>query len=189
MAIREVLTWPDARLLEVASDVPLVDDAVRALIDDLFETMYDAPGVGLAATQIGVPWRVVVLDTRDDDGDKTPLALVNGRIVEREGSILWREGCLSLPGITAEVERSARVTVEFLDREGRPQRLEAEGLKAVCIQHELDHLDGHLYVDRLGRLERKATLIEYAEVQAEQEAEQAAERAAEVEPAAQRSAS
>ena len=171
MAIREVLTWPDPRLLEVASDVPLVDDAVRALIDDLFETMYDAPGVGLAATQIGVPWRVVVLDTRDDDGEKAPLALVNGRIVAREGTILWREGCLSLPGITAEVERSAHITVEYLDRDGQPQRLEAEGLKAVCIQHELDHLDGQLYVDRLGRLERKATLLEYEEVQAEGAAE------------------
>ncbi len=185
MAIREVLTWPDARLLEVASDVPRVDDAVRALIDDLFDTMYDAPGVGLAATQLGVPWRVVVLDTRDEAGQKTPLALVNGRIVEREGTILWREGCLSLPGITAEVERSARITVEYLDRDGQPQRLEAEGLKAVCIQHELDHLDGQLYVDRLGRLERKATLLEYAEVQAEE----AAERAADDAIAPQRSAS
>jgi peptide deformylase len=188
MAIREVLTWPDPRLLEVASDVPLVGDAVRALIDDLFETMYDAPGVGLAATQVGVPWRVVVIDTRDADGERAPLALVNGRIVAREGTILWREGCLSLPGITAEVERSARITVDYLDREGRPQRLEAEGLKAVCIQHELDHLDGHLYVDRLGRLERKATLLEYAEVRAEEAAERNDAPSVEVD-APQRSAS
>ncbi len=167
MALREVLTWPDQRLLEVAADVPLVDDAVRTLIDDMLETMYAAPGVGLAATQLGVPWRVVVMDCRDAEGERSPLALVNARIVDRAGTVLWREGCLSLPGVTAEIERSERVTVEYLDRDGEPQRLEAINLLAVCIQHELDHLDGHLYLDRLGLLERKATLLEYDDARAE----------------------
>ncbi|MCA9541546.1 MAG: peptide deformylase [Myxococcales bacterium] len=160
---RTVLIWPDARLLEVAKEVPTVDDTVRALVDDLLETMYAEDGVGLAATQIGVPWRVVVMDCAARSAEREPLALINGRIVEREGTVLWREGCLSLPGVTAEVERAEKIVVEYLDREGKAQRLAADGLLAVCVQHELDHLDGHLYVDRLGLLERKATLLDYAE--------------------------
>lgn len=163
MAVREVLTWPDPRLAQVAADVVSVDEAVRRLIDDLFETMYDEGGVGLAATQVGVPLRVVVLDCgpRGEAGEPRPLALVNARIVEREGTIVWREACLSLPGVSADVERAARIVVDYLDRDGLTCRLTAEGLDAVCIQHELDHLDGQLYVDRLGLLERKAVLLEY----------------------------
>ena len=178
MALREVLTWPDVRLLAVASEVPAVDAAVQTLIDDLFETMRHEDGVGLAATQVGVPWRVVVLDCgRGDVSD--PLALVNARIVAREGSIVWREGCLSLPGVTAEVERSARITVEYLDRDGRTCTREAQGLTAVCIQHELDHLDGHLYIDRLGVLERKATLLAYEDARSAADRFDAAVEAAE----------
>lgn len=167
MALRDVLTWPNARLLEVAADVPRVDAEVQTLIDDLFETMRAQDGVGLASTQVGVPWRVVVLDCGGDTPD--PLALVNARIVAREGTVVWREGCLSLPGVTAEVERSARITVAYLDREGVACTREASGLTAVCIQHELDHLDGHLYIDRLGTLERKATLLAYDDARTEAE--------------------
>ncbi len=165
MAVREVLRWPDPRLLEIADDVPEVDDGVRALAEDLVETMYTSGGVGLAATQIGVPRRVVVVDCspRDEDVERQPLVLINARIVEREGTILWREACLSLPGVSAEVERAEKIAVEFLSYEGTRHRLEADGLWSVCIQHELDHLDGQLYADRLGALERKATLQAYDE--------------------------
>ena len=162
MPIRPVLTWPDERLKAIADEVPLVDDGIRQLISDLFETMYDEQGVGLAATQIGVTHRVVVVDCEQDDGGR-PIALVNGRIVEREGTVIWREGCLSLPGVTAEVERSARIVVQYLDTNGESTTLEATGLLSICIQHELDHLDGQLYIDRLGLLERKATIADYDE--------------------------
>lgn len=159
MALRTVLTWPDERLREIAQDVPQVDDEIRTLVTDLFETMYAESGVGLASTQVGVPWRVVVLDC--GEGSPGPLALINAQITAREGTILWKEGCLSLPGITAEVERAAQITVRYLDPEGLPQQLTATGLTAVCIQHELDHLDGQLYIDRLGELERRAALLAY----------------------------
>lgn len=164
MALLEVLEWPDPRLLEIAEDVAEVTEEVRQLADDLLETMRDARGVGLASTQVGVPWRVVVVDVRPSDEASPPHLLINPRIVAREGTVLWREGCLSLPGITAEVERSERVEVAYLDRDGAPRTIEAEGLEAVCIQHELDHLDGRLYVDRLGTLERKMALDDYDDI-------------------------
>jgi peptide deformylase len=164
--IRTVLTWPDERLKEIAVDVEVVDDSVRALCKDLFDTMYDEAGVGLAATQIGDDRRVVVVDCAQADGGQ-PIALINGHIAEREGELLWSEACLSLPGITAEVERSARIIVEYLDRAGEARSLEATGLLSVCIQHELDHLDGQLYIDRLGQLERKAAIADYEEVRSQ----------------------
>ena len=173
MAIREVLTWPNPRLREIAQPVPTVNSEVKELVRDLYETMYDEGGVGLAATQIGVPLRVVVMDCGGEE--RAPLALINAEIVEREGTIFWPEGCLSVPGVTAEVERSAQITVEYLDADGAPQQLEAEGLLSVCVQHELDHLDGHLYFDRLAELERKATLIAYADAVAQAEEAQAEE--------------
>ena len=178
MALLEVLTWPDPRLLEVAQDVPEMNDEVRRFAADLTETMYSAGGVGLAATQVGTPWRVVVVDCTSAEEERRPLVLTNARITRREGSIIWREGCLSLPGVTAEVERSAQIVVEFLDQDGDLCRLETEGLEAVCIQHELDHLDGQLYVDRLGQLERAATLLAYDEARtqaADPEAHEAVE--------------
>lgn len=160
MTVRTVLTWPDKRLLATARPVEAVEPPIKQLVDDMFETMYDEGGVGLAATQIGVPLQVVVMDcgTRDDP---QPIALINPKITHRQGDIVWNEGCLSLPGVTAEVERAETVVVEYLDREGAAMRLEAGGLLAVCIQHELDHLDGRLYVDRLGKLERAAVLVDY----------------------------
>lgn len=166
MTVRTVLTWPDKRLLATARPVEEVDVPIQALVDDMFETMYAANGVGLAATQIGVPLDVVVMDcgTR---AAPAPLALINPRIVEREGLIVWNEGCLSLPGVTAEVERAERVVVEYLDREGEARKIEASGLLAVCIQHELDHLDGQLYVDRLGKFERLSVLGDYDRARAE----------------------
>ncbi len=161
MPVLEVLTWPDPRLLEIAEDVISVTDEVRRFADDLVSTMYAAPGVGLAATQVGVPWRIVAVDCGPRDEQARLHVFINGRITAREGTVLWREGCLSLPGITAEVERSAYIEVAYLDRQGRAQTLEASDLEAVCIQHELDHLDGRLYIDRLGQLERKSVLADY----------------------------
>lgn len=164
MPLRTVLTWPDPRLRDIAEPVDVVDESIQALVRDLFETMYAENGVGLAATQVGVPVRVVVMDCGGDE--PAPIALVNAEIVEREGSILWREGCLSVPGVTAEVERSERIVVNYLDEHGESQVLNADGLLAVCVQHELDHLDGQLYIDRLAELERKATLLAYDDAQA-----------------------
>ena len=163
MALRTVLTWPNPRLRDIATDVPCLDTEVLALVEDLFETMYAEEGVGLASTQIGVPLRVVVVDCSPEKDE--PLALINPKIVRGEGTILWREGCLSLPGVTAEVERFASIEVEFLNVAGRLVRYETDGLESVCIQHEIDHLDGQLYIDRLAVFERKATLLDYDEAQ------------------------
>lgn len=173
MPLREVLTWPNPRLREVARPVEVFDESVRALVEDMFETMYEEGGVGLAATQVGVPQRVVVIDCgpRDpEDPRRRPIALINPEIVEREGTIVWREGCLSLPGLTAEVERSMKVAVRFRQPDGAEQGLTAEGLFAVVVQHEIDHLEGQLYVDRLGVLERKAALMEYAALTPDEQA-------------------
>ena len=153
--VREILIWPDPRLAEKALPVDAVDAKVRALIDDMFETMYAAEGVGLAAPQIGVLQRVVVVDTSSADEDVKPFAMINPEILETEGTIRYREGCLSVPGEAEEVERAARVKVRFLDRDGNPVEMEATGLTAVCIQHECDHLNGVVFVDRLSALKRE----------------------------------
>ena len=160
MTVRTVLTWPDRRLLQSAEPVEAVDEPIKTLVADMFETMYAQNGCGLAATQLGIPLQVVVLDCGGED-DPQPLALINARIVERDGEVVWNEGCLSLPGITANVERAKTIVVEALDEEGEAIRVKAGGLTAVCIQHELDHLVGQLYVDRLGKLERLAALADY----------------------------
>ena len=160
---RKVLTWPDERLLVVAREVPVIDAEVRALVADMFETMQVEGGVGLAATQLGISLRVVVMDCSKRDERARPRAFINPRIVGRDGTVLWREGCLSVPGITAEVERAQRVVVEYRDIEGTLRAVELADLEAVCAQHEIDHLDGYLYVDRLGALERKAALLDYDE--------------------------
>jgi peptide deformylase len=136
----------------VARPVAAVDDRIRTLIADLFETMYAAPGIGLAATQCDVHERVIVVDV-SDAGDQ-PLALVNPEILEREGIERMDEGCLSVPGVFEEVERADRIRVRALDRDGKPFELDAAGLLAVCIQHEIDHLDGKLFVDYLSDLKR-----------------------------------
>ena len=167
MALRTVLTWPDERLRDCASDVMAVDDDIRNLVDDMFDTMYAEGGVGLAATQIGVTHRIVVIDCSAER--ERPIALINPQIVHGEGHILWREGCLSLPGVTAEVERFEKIEVEFLDQNGTPSRLTTSGLEAVCIQHEVDHLDGQMYIDRLAEFERKATLLDYNEARSQSE--------------------
>jgi peptide deformylase len=153
MAKLTILEFPDPRLRTRAAPVAVVDDAVRSLIDDMFETMYAAPGVGLAATQVNVHRRVLVADVSPEQDH--PLAFVNPEIVEREGTTEAEEGCLSVPGIFDKLStRSARIVVRALDRDGKPFELEADGLLAVCVQHEMDHLEGKLFVDYLSELKR-----------------------------------
>jgi peptide deformylase len=153
--IRTILHYPDKRLREKGVRVKAVTAEVQALADDMAETMYAAPGVGLAATQIGEPVALFVIDVATENEPSDLRVFINPEILERHEEILWTEGCLSFPGVQEEVERAAKVTVKALDREGRPFTLEAEGLLAVAIQHEFDHLQGVLMIDHLGPLKRR----------------------------------
>ena len=153
MAIRDILHYPDPRLRNRAEPVARVDDEVRQLIDDMLETMYAAPGIGLAAIQINVPQRVVTIDISERSDQ--PLCLVNPEILDLTGRVETEEGCLSVPGIYESVERADWIRARALDRDGQPFEFEAEGLLAVCVQHEIDHLDGKLFVDYLSQLKRQ----------------------------------
>lgn len=153
MAILEILHFPDSRLRNKAKPVEKVDSAVSQLVDDMFETMYEAPGIGLAANQVNVAKRVIVIDVSEEHNQ--PLCLINPEILEREGEEQMEEGCLSVPGIFDKVTRAERVKMRALDRNGELFELEADGLLAVCIQHEIDHLDGKLFVDYLSGLKRQ----------------------------------
>jgi peptide deformylase len=152
MAKLTILEFPDPRLRTRAAPVKTVDDRIRTLIDDMFETMYAAPGVGLAATQVDVHERVITIDISEDRSQ--PITLINPEIVSRDGIEEMEEGCLSVPGIFDKVRRAQRIRVRTLDREGQVQEFDAEGLLAVCIQHEMDHLEGKLFVDYLSELKR-----------------------------------
>lgn len=156
MPILEVLEFPDPRLRRVSEPVEQITSDLRRLTTDMLETMYDEPGIGLAAPQVGEPVRLIVLDTdwTEEGADRSPLVLVNPEIVERADKVVWTEGCLSVPEFTADVERAARVRVRGLDLDGHEFEEQAEGLRAVCFQHEVDHLNGVLFIDRLSRLKR-----------------------------------
>jgi len=153
--VREIVIWPDPILKKKASPVSQVDDSTRSLVNDMFETMYAADGVGLAAPQIGVLKQVIVLDTTPRQPESKPVAMINPQIIAMEGTTSYSEGCLSVPGEAEEVDRAARVTVKFLDVSGREQTIEADGLLAVAIQHETDHLQGTMFVDYLSPLKRE----------------------------------
>jgi peptide deformylase len=153
--IRTILHYPDKRLRDKGERIAAVTPEIRALADDMAETMYAAPGVGLAATQIGIALQLFVVDVAAENEPSDLRVFINPEILEREDEILWTEGCLSFPGIQEEVERAAKVKVRALDREGRSFTLEAEGLLAVAIQHEFDHLQGVLMIDHLGPLKRR----------------------------------
>jgi peptide deformylase len=165
MALMEILTYPDPRLAVKCDDVTDFGPSLKKLCDDMLETMYDAPGVGLAAPQVGVTKNLVVIDIEyessdEEDGpvvlsNKKPMILVNPKIVEREGEQWFKEGCLSVPGESEEVLRAERVKVEYQDVDGKPHVLEADGYLAVAVQHELDHLDGRLFIDRLSFVKSK----------------------------------
>ncbi|MEK7261573.1 MAG: peptide deformylase [Pseudomonadota bacterium] len=152
MAVKSILHYPDPRLRRKALPVEQVDDAVRRLVDDMAETMYSAPGVGLAAIQVNEPKRVIVIDLSEERNRLQ--VFINPEILARDGEQTLEEGCLSVPGIYEEVTRPNRVRVRALDRDGRPFELEAEGLLATCVQHEIDHLDGKVFVDYLSRLKQ-----------------------------------
>jgi len=155
MAKRPILTAPDPRLKEVAKDVPKVDADIRRLADDMLETMYAAEGIGLAATQLGVPLRVVVIDVAQKEDRFEPMVFINPVIVwASDEKAVFQEGCLSVPDIWDDVERPIAIKCEYLDRDGKPQILEADGLLADCLQHEIDHLNGTLFIDHLSRLKR-----------------------------------
>lgn len=164
MAKREIVLYPDPVLAKRAEEVREVTDATRQLVDDMVETMYAAPGIGLAANQIGVLERVVVMDVAPAEEPRDLRVFINPVITKREGKITWEEGCLSIPGVYEKVDRSGKLTVQALDRDGKPFELEADGLLAVCIQHEIDHIDGVVFLDRISMLKRRMALKRYKRV-------------------------
>ena len=159
MTIRPILTAPDPRLKAVSEPVARVDDEVKKLADDLLETMYAADGIGLAAVQVGVPKRMLVMDIAQQQGKREPMVFINPKIVWASDELAtFEEGCLSVPEIWDDVERPARIKAEYLDRDGKKQLLEADGLLATCLQHEMDHLNGVLFIDHLSRLKRSMAI-------------------------------
>lgn len=152
MALLDILHYPDERLRNLAKPVAVVDDSIRKLVDDMFETMYHAPGIGLAAIQVNVARRVIVVDVSAEKNQ--PLCFINPEILAKDGVEQHEEGCLSVPGFYETVERAEHIKVRALDRDGNPFELETGELLAICIQHEIDHLDGKLFVDYLSPLKR-----------------------------------
>jgi len=153
--VRTVLHYPDKRLREPGKKIAAVTPEIQRLIDDMAETMYAAPGVGLAATQIGEPYQLFVVDVAAEGEPSDFRVFINPEILESDGTTTYEEGCLSFPGAREEIERAAKVRVRALDRDGKPFELEAEGLLAICIQHEYDHLQGVLMIDKLGPLKKR----------------------------------
>ncbi len=156
MTLREVLKFPDNRLREISVPIEKITDEICKLADDMLEVMYDEPGIGLAAPQVGETVRLIVVDTEwtTDDAEQNPLVLVNPEIVESSGKIVWTEGCLSVPDFEADVERASHVKLRASNLEGEDLEIDASELQAVCFQHEIDHLDGILFIDRISRLKR-----------------------------------
>jgi len=163
MALRKIITLPSRKLRTKSEPVGKITADVRALVDDMFETMYDAPGIGLAAIQVGVAKRIVTMDLSKKEGDKNPRVLVNPEIVwSSEETSVYEEGCLSIPEVHEDVERPARVKVNFLDLEGQRHEEDAEGLYATCIQHEIDHLNGILFIDHISKLKRDRIIKKFS---------------------------
>ena len=156
MSILPIIIYPNATLKTVCEPVEKVTKEIQKLLDDMAETMYAAPGVGLAGPQVGIKKRVIVLDVtwKDEEKERQLYQLVNPKIIHREGVLQWEEGCLSLPGFLQMIDRSEKVAVEALDKKGKPVAIEAQGLFAVCLQHEIDHLDGKLIIDKVSRLKK-----------------------------------
>ena len=173
MALRDIIKLPDPRLRLVSAPVKSVDDGVRRLVEDMFETMYDAPGIGLAAIQVGEPRRVVTVDLAKEDQPKEPRVFINPEIVSHsEEKITREEGCLSIPEYYEDVERPVKVTVRYMDLDGETQEIAAEGLLATCLQHEIDHLNGVLFIDYLSKLKRSMVIKKFTKA-AKREAEEA----------------
>ena len=165
MAVREILILPDKRLRKVSEPVKKIDAGIRKLVDDMFETMYDAPGIGLAAIQIGTSKRVVTMDLAKKEEPKNPQVFINPEIVwSSDEKAVYEEGCLSIPEIYSDVERPAQVKVKYLDLEGELHEIEANGLLSTCLQHEVDHLNGILFIDHLSRLKRQRIIKKFTKV-------------------------
>lgn len=165
MTIKPLIILPDPLLRQVSVSVERIDDDVRRLADDMLETMYDAPGIGLAAIQVGVARRMLVIDVSREGEEKTPLVFINPEIIKSSDErSTYEEGCLSIPDYYAEVERPAIVTVKSLDRDGKDQITEADGLLATCLQHEIDHLNGVLFIDHISRLKRDMVIKKFTKV-------------------------
>jgi peptide deformylase len=173
--VRDIVIWPDPILKKPGAPVARVDEEIRRLLDDMAETMYAADGVGLAAPQLGISKRIVVIDTSPRQEGQHLLHLVNPEILRTEGETTYTEGCLSVPGEAEEVERAAKVWVRALDRDGKPFEIEGEGLLAIALQHEIDHLDGVLFVDHLSSLKRELIRKRMKKLKAERASETAEE--------------
>lgn len=162
MTIKPLIILPDPVLRQVSKPIERVDADLKRLADDMLETMYDAPGIGLAAIQIGVPRRLLVIDVSREGEEKQPQVFINPKIVKSSDErSVYEEGCLSIPDYYAEVERPATVSVEYLDRDGKAQTVEADGLLATCLQHEIDHLNGILFIDYISRLKREMVIKKF----------------------------
>lgn len=162
MTIKPLIILPDPILRQVSDPVERIDDAVRAFADDMLETMYDAPGIGLAAIQVGVPRRMLVIDLAKEEEPKAPLVFINPQILSTSDEpSLYEEGCLSIPEYYAEVERPASLTVRYQDLDGKTQELAADGLLATCLQHEIDHLNGVLFIDHISKLKRDMVIRKF----------------------------
>lgn len=173
--VREILILPDKRLRQVSKPVAKIDSATRKLVEDMFETMYEAPGIGLAAIQIGEPVRVVTMDLAKKDEPKQPRVFINPELVSMsEARNVHEEGCLSIPEYYEEVERPAEVKVKYLDLDGKEQEIEANGLLATCLQHEIDHLNGVLFIDHISKLKRDRVVKKFTK-QLKQSGKRAAE--------------
>ena len=175
MAKRDILIIPDKRLRLKSEPVTAIDREVRTLINDMFETMYDAPGIGLAAIQIGVPQRVVTMDLAKKDDPKAPQVFINPEVIwKADGRATYEEGCLSIPEYYEEVERPSQVKVSFLNLDGKAQEIEATGLLATCLQHEIDHLNGVLFLDHISKLKRDMVMKKFKKAQKRGETTRAA---------------
>ena len=165
MAIKPVVLLPDPILRQKSKPIERVDDELRGFADDMLETMYDAPGIGLAAIQVGEPLRMLVLDVSKEDEDNQPHVFINPEVVATgDTPSTYEEGCLSIPDYYAEVERPATVTVEYLDRDGNKQTMEADGIMATCLQHEIDHLNGVLFIDHISKLKRDMVVKKFTKL-------------------------
>jgi len=176
--VREILIWPDPTLKKKATPVTSVDDATRTLVQDMFDSMYAADGVGLAAPQLGVLKNIIVLDTTPRQPESKAIAMINPEILELEGKLVYTEGCLSIPGEAEDVERAAACTVRFLDTKGEAHTMRCEGLLAVAVQHECDHLSGTVFVDRISMLKRELIRKRMKRLKADRAADREEESAA-----------
>jgi peptide deformylase len=172
MALRDIVKLPDKRLRMVSKPIGKIDEDIGRLIEDMFETMYEAPGIGLAAIQVGVPKRVITMDLAKKDEPKNPQVFINPEVLwTSEERATYEEGCLSIPEYYEEVERPARVKVAFTDRDGQKRELEADGLFATCLQHEIDHLNGVLFIDHISKLKRDRVIKKFAKAAKRAEAD------------------